>query len=82
MIEAIEKEITIIRAIRKWLDSEGGTFDYDGAVSLLKGYDAEIQKQHDEELMKLRHFRDATVGLWATDRPDLVSDPDNVLFRI
>jgi hypothetical protein len=30
----------------------------------------------------LEHHRDTTVGLWATDRPDLISDPVKVMFQI
>ena len=28
----------------------------------------------DEELKSLKHHRDSTVGLWATDRPELITD--------
>lgn len=35
-----------------------------------------------DELKRLQHYRDSTVGLWATDRPDKVSDPDGVLFQL
>lgn len=35
-----------------------------------------------EEYKQLIHFRDSTCGLWATDRPDKVSDPEKLLFRI
>jgi len=35
------------------------------------------------ELFKeLEHYKDTTVGLWATDRPDFVYDPKNILFRL
>ncbi len=30
----------------------------------------------------LEHHRDTTIGLWATDRPDLIGDPKKVLFEI
>jgi len=30
----------------------------------------------------LEHHEATTVGLWATDRPDLVKDTHNVLFQI
>jgi len=30
----------------------------------------------------LLHHETTTVGLWATDRPDLIDDPKNVLFQI
>jgi hypothetical protein len=28
------------------------------------------------ELEKLRHYKDSTVGLWATDRPDMFENID------
>jgi hypothetical protein len=31
---------------------------------------------------KLEHHESTTVGLWATDRPDLVEDPKGVMFQI
>lgn len=31
---------------------------------------------------KLMHHRDTTVGLWATDRPEKVDDPEKLLFQI
>lgn len=33
-------------------------------------------------ISKLEHHHAATVGLYATDRPDLINDPKKVLFRI
>ncbi len=30
----------------------------------------------------LQHHMDTTMGLWATDRPDLIHDPKGILFRI
>ena len=35
-----------------------------------------------ERISKLEHFRDTTIGLWATDRPDLIDDPKKLLFEI
>lgn len=35
-----------------------------------------------EQYQKLIAHRDQTVGLWATDRKDLVKDEKNVLFQI
>ncbi len=35
-----------------------------------------------EQLKKLEHHHATTVGLWATDRPDLINDPENLLFEI
>ena len=34
------------------------------------------------EIKELRHFRDTVIGLWATDRPDLVDDPQKIMFQI
>lgn len=34
------------------------------------------------ELKELVHHKDTTINLWATDRPDLISDPSKVLFQI
>lgn len=35
------------------------------------------------ELVKnLNHHKASTVGLWATDRPDLIDDPKGILFEI
>lgn len=31
---------------------------------------------------KLEHHKDTTVGLWATDRPDLIKDEKEVMFQI
>jgi len=77
----LSMEILRIRTIKKWVD-DGGSFDYDHLMGLLKDYDAEISKLYDEEIKELQHFKDSTLGLWATDRPDLVEDPENVLFCI
>lgn len=30
----------------------------------------------------LEHHKDTTVGLWATDRPELIDDPKKLLFEI
>ncbi len=35
-----------------------------------------------KDIKYLETYRDQTVGLWATDRPDLVTDPKGVLFRL
>jgi peptidyl-tRNA hydrolase len=35
-----------------------------------------------ETIQELQHYQATTKGLYATDRPDLVKDKDNVLFRI
>ena len=33
-------------------------------------------------IKKLEHYRDTTVGLYATDKPHLINDPKNLLFKI
>lgn len=35
-----------------------------------------------ERISKLEHHEATTVGLWATDRPDLVEDPKGIMFQI
>lgn len=35
-----------------------------------------------QEIKKLIHHKDTTIGLWATDRPDLLVDNKKVLFEI
>ena len=31
---------------------------------------------------ELQHHKDTTIGLWATDRPDLVEDPKKIMFQL
>lgn len=35
-----------------------------------------------KEIRALYYFRDTTVGLWATDKPNSIIDPNNLLFKI
>ncbi len=35
-----------------------------------------------ERVKNLEHHKETTVGLWATDRPDLIDDPEKLLFEI
>ena len=42
---------------------------------------AEI-KNINELIKSLRHYRDTTVGLWATDKPEKVQDPEVVMFKL
>jgi len=35
-----------------------------------------------ERVKNLEHHKTTTVGLWATDRPDLIDDPKKLLFEI
>lgn len=50
-------------------------FDKEAIERVLDEYAQQVSR-------KLEHHKDATVGLWATDRPDLIKDPQGVLFRI
>ena len=41
------------------------------------------QKLRDEKIKKhLRHFKDTSIGLWCTDRPEKVNDPEKMLFEL
>ena len=33
-------------------------------------------------LKELEHYRDTTLGLYATDRPDLIKDEQNIMFEL
>jgi len=39
-------------------------------------------KERDEEFKRLQHHEDTTIGLWCTDRPDLIDDPKKVMFQL
>jgi len=54
-----------------WKEDSRGAFDFNGIASILNDYAKELQ-----------HHKDTTVGLWATDKPNLISDPKKVLFKI
>ena len=41
-----------------------------------------ILKKLENAYKGLQHHKDTTVGLYATDRPDLIHDPKKVMFRI
>jgi hypothetical protein len=50
-----------------------------------EGYDLVLKKECltlDEYIKKLEHHEATTVGLFATDRPDLVKDPKKIMFEI
>jgi len=36
----------------------------------------------DEWKKDLQHHKDTTVGLWATDRPDMIMDENKIMFQI
>ena len=38
----------------------------------------ELQKENEE----MKHYQDTTVGLWATDRPDLIVDKKKIMFQL
>ena len=44
--------------------------------------DLKERDQLKARIAELEHHEATTIGLWATDRPDLITDPSNVLFRI
>jgi hypothetical protein len=44
------------------------------------GYIVEKQSELKEQNKKLMHHKDTTVGLWATDRPDLIPESVKDLF--
>lgn len=60
-----------LKKTRNWEQGETGTFDLNGMASILDDYAKTLQ-----------HHKDETVGLWATDRPDLIDDPKKVMFQI
>jgi hypothetical protein len=37
---------------------------------------------YETKLKDLQHYKDTTIGMFATDRPDLVNDPLQVLFEL
>jgi hypothetical protein len=34
------------------------------------------------KIKELEHYRDTTLGLYATDRPDLIKDEQNLIFEL
>lgn len=56
---------------KDWKESDKGMFDFNGLADLLTEYAKDLQ-----------HHYDTTVGLYATDRPELVEDPKGVMFQI
>lgn len=43
-------------------------------------YEVEKQSEMKEQNKKFEHFKDRSVGLWATDRPDLIPESIKDLF--
>ena len=56
-------------------------FDNFGILTRQQVHDI-INEYVQQASKKLEHHKNTTVGLWATDRPELVKDPQGVLFRI
>ena len=46
-------------------------------LSLVSKAKTKRELELEKELKELRHFHDSSVGLWCTDRPDLVSEKIN-----
>lgn len=41
------------------------------------------QKLYDEKVKRhLKHFKDTSIGLYCTDRPEKVNDPEKMLFEL
>lgn len=55
-------EETFIKVLRKLNECETGTFDYNGIVSLLKDYHAEIEKLHLEGVKMRVHGEELNEG--------------------
>jgi hypothetical protein len=63
--------------LEDWEDSDRGTFDKKGLVAKLEEFEKELN------FKKLEQYYNATVGMFATDRPDLVDDSTHrVLFEL
>lgn len=54
--------------LKSWGEFDTGTFGKRGLVLMLEEYNKLIK------LEELVHYYDTTVGMFATDRPDLVDD--------
>jgi len=73
-IDDLQSQIDKLRAEIKNINK------YIVTLNLVKGEVLEMEE--DKEIKSLRHYRDTTVGLWATDKPEKVQDPEKVLFRL
>ena len=60
-----------LKTQHNWKEDSKGMYDFDSLANLL----TEFAKD-------LKHHRNTTIGLWATDRPDLIQDPKKIMFRI
>ena len=43
---------------------------------------SDVMYKLDEWKKDLQHFRDSSVGLWCTDRKDLIKDEQNIMFNL
>ena len=73
-----ENKAEVVRLMRVWKKDK--TEEGKQILIRLK----EEDKQYYEALKKLKEpdKMHTVIGLWATDRPDLVGDPENVMFQI
>ena len=60
-----------LKTQHNWKENSTGMFDFNGIANLLTEFAKDLQ-----------HHRDTTIGLWATDRPDLIHDPKKIMFII
>jgi hypothetical protein len=60
-----------LKTQKNWKEDSKGMYDFNSLANLLTEFAKELQ-----------HHRDTTIGLWATDRPDLVSDPKAIMFQL
>lgn len=60
------------------IQGEDGILYYKEGDELIKASMTDIQKHYKEMQYNLTW----TLGMWATDRKDLVSDPNEVMFKL
>ena len=46
------------------------------------GYCENYAEWLEGKIRKLQHHKDTTSGLWATDKPEMLNDPNQYLFQI
>ena len=64
------------------IDPSDFTIPLDSAISMMEKYSDLEDVDEKQELKSLKFYRDSTVGLFATDRPDKVVDPHKMLFKL
>jgi len=67
------KEFLVIE--NNWEERSTGMFDRNSLADLMERYAQQNNKD-------LKHYQDTTVGLWATDRPDLIIDDKKIMFKL